>query len=157
MVTATLARTLVAATSIAAISLALTGCGSHDATVAAYVDPMSTAAAAATYQNVPSAEPTLLAPSALNGLVSMPWKLLSIHGSALTIVAAAGDGSCTIADGVNVTETSSKVTLGAYSRNLHAGACADPLQIARYTIELKQPLGDRSLVHLASDSSWKLG
>lgn len=125
--------------------------------VAAFVDPMSMSAAQA-YDGVLPHSPRLLDRSAANSLVSMPWELVSVHGRTITIVAAGGDGSCTVPAGLRVSETSSRVTVGSYSRNAHDDAvCADLVQMRLYAVTLKRPIGSRELVHVASDSTWKLG
>lgn len=89
---------------------------------------------------------------------SMPWKFqsLSADGRVLTIVYAAGDGSCTTPVGIAVEQTSTYVALEPISwTDRTQQACPSVFVPGRAVITLDTPLGTRALLHPQVDQKWK--
>jgi hypothetical protein len=85
-----------------------------------------------------------------------PWQLLAVDttGRRLEIAFAAGTSGCVSPAGLFVQETGSSVLVDVLTRFYRSGACTADLQVARATVELERPLGNRSLIHAVVDARW---
>ena len=90
-------------------------------------------------------------------MLRMPWRLLVIDatGRTITVAYVKGDRYCVHALGFEVRETSASVELTALSEQRPGQAtCPADLRIGSGTIELKQPLGERPLLHSEVSKNW---
>lgn len=87
-----------------------------------------------------------------HGATSLPWSLqqLGADGRTLTIYFPA---SCVAIAGVQLTETTSAVTLTVWGVT-GSGACAASLAYGFGAVTLTAPLGDRALLHAPVSRGW---
>lgn len=142
-------------TSWAACILAVTfvGCAAPSTSATAGTTPVTPASAS---NEAPT--PIAAAPTG-PGVSSLPWALRgqSADGRTLSIAYAIGDPGCVAAQGFNVNETISSVTLTNAQKGkvLSAGeGCNFVMTVGHGTITLKAPLGKRHLDHARLDKAW---
>jgi hypothetical protein len=89
----------------------------------------------------------------------MPWRLAAVDPAApsVTVDYVTGDGDCVRPVGLRVQESSTAVVLTLLSRtDPRRQSCATRLVVARSVVPLQEALGDRRLVHAATDADWRL-
>lgn len=115
-------------------------------------DPMrlSTGDTPSSYRDVPA-----LTVEQTDGLVSTPWRLVSVNGRNLTIDYDIGSSTCDTDRGVYVQETGRRVLVGHYVYDTSVGnPCTADMGIGHGVVHLAKPLGKRSLWHVVVSSGW---
>ncbi|TGJ94877.1 hypothetical protein DLJ96_17750 [Actinotalea fermentans ATCC 43279 = JCM 9966 = DSM 3133] len=79
------------------------------------------------------------------------WILVSEEGASLDLGVYAGGSTCTDADGIEVEEGARRVEVRAFVQRTR-GACSEDFGVRLTTVELEEPLGDRTLVGCAGDA-----
>lgn len=98
--------------------------------------------------------PPRLTVSQTGGLLSTPWRLVSVHGRELRIDYDIGSSSCDTDRGVYVRETDRRVLVGHYVYDTSVGnACTADLQVGHGLVRLTRPLGKRALWHVVVPSA----
>jgi hypothetical protein len=127
----------------------------------AVVDPMATTAAPGWTTDIPhpTVTPTLTKQETRT-LTSMPWKFITLTngGRDLTVVYGPVDGYCTVSKGFSVIYSKTSVEVWALGKTATSQtACAASFVRAVATVRLKEPLGDRTLIHAPTDQKWPAG
>jgi hypothetical protein len=131
---------------------ATTGGAASSGTTAGYPDPLTATAAAAG-----KIGPAPLLTTDQDGDLSVAWRLIGMSpdsGQLVLRYLAGGDG-CVGPAGFRVKETAQSVTLTAVVRSPVAGkGCAVPQATGSGYLDLKAPLGERTLIHAEVDPAW---
>ncbi len=101
--------------------------------------------------------PVAMLSSAQEGDLSVAWTLRGMSGDRRQLVVKyrAGDGACVRSAGIRVSETSTTVTVAAFSRRYApAFDCAAGAPTATGYLDLDAPLGHRRLIHAPVDPAW---
>jgi hypothetical protein len=109
------------------------------------------------FVQAPRLRPQPLTAAQAKSLTAAPWKLLAVSaaGRRLEIGFASGIPGCASTAGLFVHETDTSVMIDVLTRFRGNGqACASALQVARATVQLQRPLGNRQLLHAVVDSNW---
>lgn len=97
--------------------------------------------------------PPRLSVSQTGGLLSTPWRLVSVRGREVRIDYDIGSSSCDTDRGVYVRETARRVLIGHYVYDTSVGsACTADLQVGHGLLRLTRPLGKRALWHVVVPS-----
>lgn len=93
-----------------------------------------------------------------SGLLSMPWRFLSLTADRreIEVLAVTGDGDCTTPVGFTAERSNAGVTVAALSRlDATKARCVDKLEMAKVLVPLPVRLsGKTELVHAGVDHPW---
>lgn len=90
--------------------------------------------------------------------VAHDWAVTAVGDNTLTLVVAVGSGTCDRFDHLDLTETSTEVTITAMvvehesGTGVVGGGCTDDLELVHVDVALEEPLGDRTLSGCAPGS-----
>ncbi|MDQ1575423.1 MAG: hypothetical protein QOH55_573 [Microbacteriaceae bacterium] len=144
-----------------AIAVAMFSAGPPRRLGPAVADPMVTTAAPGWTTDIPhpTVTPTLTKQDTRT-LTSMPWKFITLTngGRDLTLVYGPVDGYCTVSKGFAVAYSKTSVEVWALGKtDTSQTACAASFVRVVATVRLKEPLGDRTLIHAPTDQKWPAG